>query len=81
MTLLLYAHPFFSDCQNVVIALHENAAPPLLSADRVHEIDPRHARLTRYRAQLLVRRGRRSRLRSRRRRYRKFFPPGASDRD
>jgi glutathione S-transferase len=56
------------------------AAPSLLFADWVHEIPPARANLRAYRARLLARPSV-ARAVDEARAYRRFFPPGAPDRD
>jgi glutathione S-transferase len=56
------------------------AAPSLFYADWVHEIPPYHANLKSYRARLLARPSF-ARCVDDARPYRKFFPPGAPERD
>ena len=56
------------------------AAPSLFYADWVHEIDPEFANLRAYRARLLARPSV-ARCIDEARPYRKYFPPGAPDRD
>jgi glutathione S-transferase len=56
------------------------AAPSLFYADWVHPIDARHANLRAYRSRLLARASVK-RCVDEARPYRKFFPPGAPDRD
>ena len=56
------------------------AAPALFYADWVHEIPPAHANLKAYRARLLARPSV-ARAVDEARPFRKFFPPGAPDRD
>jgi glutathione S-transferase len=92
----LYAHPFSSYCQKVLIALYENdtpsirmlapsdaeaaAAPALFYADWVHPIAEAFASVRGYRRRLLARPSF-ARAVDEARPYRLLFPLGAPDRD
>src|ERR1700722_9414424 len=107
---LLYAHPFASYCQKVLVALYENDTPfsyrklvpedpsamsefgklchlkncaasaSLFYSDWVHEIGEKYGHLRAYRKRLLERSSI-ARTVEEARPYRKFFPPGAPNRD
>jgi glutathione S-transferase len=80
MALTLYAHPFSSYSQKVLIALWENAAATkLFYADWVSDIGERFPILRAYRARLLARPSI-ARAVEEGRPHRRYIPLGAPDR-